>query len=600
MAGDRADLNVSLTIPVLASLTKGLPFGGPDPFWPPGCGRQTIDFVPILPAGGGWDREPGGSVPRLRPHRAEAAFAVGALITAFALTGGALAQAVPPTLPEIGLFDPPSGQGVLPGAADEAVPLRPITAQVYGNPPASGAATAGFDSTNARKKIQAKTENKKKAQPLALPVTTQIRPAQPLPRSPVTQAAEPKPPDPVIASSVPRPYTVSPQPPPKPKLKTPETDPYAPLGIRVGSFILKPSVDAAAGFDSNVPRSATASSSSFYTIAPELQTKSDWERHEFRSTLRGSYSGYPDLPSFNRPSFESILDGRIDVTRQTRIELQDRFQFATETPGSPNFQTDSKKPTPYTTFGGTVGLFHQFNRLEIGAKVAIDRTRYEDSELNDGTIVNNNDRDYTSHSVELRGSYEWAPGVKPFVAVTADKRLYDLAEDRFGINRDSRGLTPRVGSTFELGRLVTGQFSVGYTKRDYDDPQLEGVSGIVADASLVWAATALTKATFTASSTVYESTQPNVSGVLTRDFGIKVDHALREWLIGTVKFGYGIDEYVGSPQVDNRFTLGAGLTYKMNRNVQWKGEVRREQRTSNVKGQDYTANIFLLGVRLQD
>jgi hypothetical protein len=75
---------------------------------------------------------------------------------------------------------------------------------------------------------------------------------------------------------------------------------------------------------------------------------------------------------------------------------------------------------------------------------------------------------------------------------------------------------------------------------------------------------------------------------------------LREWLIGTVKFGYGIDEYVGSPQVDNRFVASAGLTYKMNRNVQWNGEVRREQRTSNVKGNDYTANIFLLGLRLQD
>jgi hypothetical protein len=520
------------------------------------------------------------------------------LVTAFALTGAALAQDVPPALPEIGIFDPPGGHGVIAAAADEAVPLAPKTA--YGNPPASGAARAGFDSTNARKKTQAKIKNKKQAQPLARPMTTQIRPAQPLPPSPVTQPPEPQPSDPIVTSSVPRPYTVSPQPPPRPKPKTPETDPYAPLGIRAGAFILKPSLDATVGFDSNVPRSSTPTSSSFYTIAPELRTKSDWERHEFRSILRGSYSGYPDLPSFNRPSFESILDGRIDVTRQTRIELQNRFQYATETPGSPNFQTDSKKPTPFTTISGTVGAFHQFNRLEVGVRGTIERTRYDDSELNDGTTVNNNDRDLTSHSVELRGSYEWAPGVKPFVAVTADKRLYDLAQDRFGINRDSRGLTPRLGSTFELGRLVTGELSVGYTKRDYHDPQLQDIGGVVADASLVWAATALTKMTFTARSSVYESTQPDVSGVLSRDFGIKVDHALREWLIGTVKFGYGIDEYVGSPQVDNRFVASAGLTYKMNRNVQWNGEVRREQRTSNVKGNDYTANIFLLGLRLQD
>jgi hypothetical protein len=117
---------------------------------------------------------------------------------------------------------------------------------------------------------------------------------------------------------------------------------------------------------------------------------------------------------------------------------------------------------------------------------------------------------------------------------------------------------------------------------------------------LIWSATALTKAIFTARSSVYESTDPQVSGVLGRDFGVQVDHAFRDWLIGMVKFGYGIDDYVGTTQVDNRFSAGAGLTYKMNRNVQWRGEVRREQRTSNVAGQDYTANIFLLGLRLQD
>jgi hypothetical protein len=53
-------------------------------------------------------------------------------------------------------------------------------------------------------------------------------------------------------------------------------------------------------------------------------------------------------------------------------------------------------------------------------------------------------------------------------------------------------------------------------------------------------------------------------------------------------------------RVDQRLSVAAGLTYKMNRNVQWKGEVRREQRSSNVPGEDYTANIFLLGLRLQD
>ena len=200
----------------------------------------------------------------------------------------------------------------------------------------------------------------------------------------------------------------------------------------------------------------------------------------------------------------------------------------------------------------------------------------------------------------MRGSYEWTPGVKPFVSVTTDKRVYDEKTDSSGITKNSTGLTPRVGTTFELSRQLTGEVSVGYTKRDYEDPQLRGIDGVIADASLIWSASASTKLTFTAKTSVYESTDPQVSGVFARDFGVQVDHSFRDWLIGTLKFGYGLDDYVGTSQIDNRFSAGAGLTYKMNRNVQWKGEVRREQRTSNVAGNDYTANIFLLGLRLQD
>jgi hypothetical protein len=167
------------------------------------------------------------------------------------------------------------------------------------------------------------------------------------------------------------------------------------------------------------------------------------------------------------------------------------------------------------------------------------------------------------------------------------------------VDRDSKGLTPRVGASFEFSRQLTGEASVGYITRNYDDPQLQTLSGWVADGTLIWSATALTKATFTARTSVYESIETDVSGVLSRDFGLRVDHSFRDWLIGTVKLGYGLDDYVGTDRVDNRYTLGAGLTYKMNRNVQVKGEARREQRESNEVGEDYIAHIFMMGLRLQ-
>jgi hypothetical protein len=378
-----------------------------------------------------------------------------------------------------------------------------------------------------------------------------------------------------------------------------EDDPYEPLGLRAGSFILRPAIEFTGGYDSNPPRSSTPEGSALYVVAPELRVRSDWDLHEFRANVHGSYTGYNSLPSLNRPYFESVLDGRIDLTSQTRIDLQHRFLVATDSPGSPNFEADADELTIFTDISGSAGIAHRFNRVEVGAKVAVDRRRYEDSELSDGSVASNADRDYSTYRLELRGSYELTPGIKPFIAIETDSRVYDLTADSFGVQRDSKGFAPRIGSSFELSRLLTGHVSLGYLTRTYDDPDLQDLRGWIADSSLVWLATGLTKVTFTAKSWVFESTDPDISGVLAHDIGIQVEHSFRDWLLGTIKFGFGVDDYVGSSRVDHRLFGSAVLTYKLNRNAQIKGELRQEQRSSNVSDQDYTASIFLLGLRLQ-
>ena len=87
--------------------------------------------------------------------------------------------------------------------------------------------------------------------------------------------------------------------------------------------------------------------------------------------------------------------------------------------------------------------------------------------------------------------------------------------------------------------------------------------------------------------------------MLRRDFAIQIDHAFRRWLTGTFRFGYGLDDYVGMNREDERWYASLAALYKLNRNVQIKGELRRDWQTSSVPGSDYTANAVMLGVRVQ-
>jgi hypothetical protein len=191
------------------------------------------------------------------------------------------------------------------------------------------------------------------------------------------------------------------------------------------------------------------------------------------------------------------------------------------------------------------------------------------------------------------------PGLKPFVEVGADMREHDLQFDRFGLQRDSTGWTAKAGSTFAFSRKLTGEIALGYLERNYKDPSLQQLQGVLFDASLIYSLSALTNIKLTAATVAGETTVPGTAGILTRNAGIEVEHAFRRWLIGAVKFNYGNDDYVGSTRKDDRFAISAALTYKLNRLMQVKGEVRQEWLNSTVPGVDYTATILLLGLRLQ-
>ena len=469
--------------------------------------------------------------------------------------------------------------------------------------PASGAGDTGFDSTNSRKKTKGKakansnTKSPANARTIApgLPAPTTISRYQKPPADAVGGAFAQAPGAPPVELGPIR------QPPKKHKAHSEPDDPYAPLGVRSGAFTFFPAIELIGGYDTNPSHVPGGGGASLYTVAPELQVQSNWSRHELKADLRGSYTGYsPDTtPTLSRPNINGKVDGRIDVTHDTRVDLGSRVLVGTDDPGSPNLPAGLARLPVFTTFGGNVGLDQKFNRLDLSVKGDAERTVWQNSSLTDGSTVGNADRQYNQFGGTLRGSYEMTPGVKPFVEVGADTRVHDLNADLSGYRRNSKGVTGTVGSSFELTQLLKGEIGVGYTRRNYEDPRLEQVSGLIGEASLIWTANALTTVKLTGKSSVGESTIPGVSGVLYRDVGLQVDHSFRRWLIGTVKLGFGLDDYVGLDREDKRFSAGAGLTYKLNRSVQLKGEFRQDWLRSNVTGSDYTASVFLLGVRIQ-
>jgi len=485
---------------------------------------------------------------------------------------------------------------------------------VYGTPPAAGAGATGFDSTNAIRRKARAAIKRKPGVSLPLPPPPGVVPDPVVP----TVATRPTAQDArrgAAAFAVPAASLVPDIPTPSRRRLAIEQDPFAPTGMRTGAFMLFPAIELTGGYDTNPQHIPGEKASGFMTIAPELRVRSDWERHALNADIKASYIDYfqsfpptvTDGPggvtvtgppeSISRPSVDSRIDGRLDITSRNHLDLEGRLLVGTDNPGSPNIQADLARLPIVTTLGTTLGYTQSFNRLEVTAKGTFDRSVWQASSLTDGTTSSNDDRNFNQYGGALRGSYELKPGIRPFVEVGADTRVHDLALDRNGEDRDSTGEYAKAGTTFEITRKLTGEVALGYLTRQYTG--LPDLGGPTLDASLIYVATPLTTFTLTATSTVNEVIVPGVSGDLSHNVALQVDHAFRRWLLGTAKIGFGIDDYVGLTRLDHSWFASLRLLYKLNRDIWLKGEVRRDWLASSAPGVDYAADQFLLGVRLQ-
>ena len=489
---------------------------------------------------------------------------------------------------------------------DKPAPSRIGQIPRYGLPAASGASSSGYNSLNRKRQKPKYYPGQVRPKPPQGPgMPAPVLSNAPLRLSiPPSQTANKTPIPPAMAG------TVTGQPARK-RLKV-DDNPFGAVGDYAGSFLIKSAVELRGGYNTNPGRTVVPKGSPFYVFAPEFLAVSDWERHALVADLRGSYTGYTNTfppvdgvvssapTNLDRPDFTGHVDGRLDVTQDTRLLAQTRLRVATDNPGSPNVQTGLAKYPVYATFGGTFGVDENFNRLQLSAGATVDRTVYQNSLLTDGTVTSNDDRNYNQFGGLGRVSYDLIPGLKPFGEIDGNTRSHDLLVDRNGYQRNSSGGSVRAGTSFELSRILIGEASIGWAARTYEDPRLLPLQGLLTSASLIWSATPLTTVKFIATTSIDETTVPGVSGVLTHLYTAEVDHDFRRWLTGIGRFSWGTQAYQGDSRFDRIYSISGDLIYKMNRYLWVTGTLRRDWLDSNIPGNSTNATIVMLGVRLQN
>lgn len=370
-------------------------------------------------------------------------------------------------------------------------------------------------------------------------------------------------------------------------------EPFDPVGIRIGSFVLFPQLEIGGSWSSNVFQSPDARGDYAGELRPTGRLVSNWTQHALEFSATGAFSTYDDFTSENDESYTLESRGRIDLTRRSNVQAVIARDKTLESRSALDASVVGDR-TQVTTDRAEVALNHRFNRLSLQFRGSISDLRYDDAE------TGLSDRDYTVTEETVRASWEFKPTLSAFTEVAINQRRYDTVASTDLISRNSDGQRYRAGISFgNTGQILRGEVSLGYGIQTPDADELSEIDGLILDANATWRATELTSILFTARSDVTETTTANVGGAFNRNASIEVRHAFKRYIVASAGLAYATQDSQDGIIDEREWRSTLGLEYFLNSEAILFSNYEHTDYDAVGSDSDFSADEIFIGIRLR-
>ena len=378
-----------------------------------------------------------------------------------------------------------------------------------------------------------------------------------------------------------------------------EPNPFAPTGIRVGSFLLWPILEQGLEASSNADSSPDGRSAVLSDTILRLNAASDWESHSANIDAYGIVR--KTLSGQEVADLAGGINGRLqlDLADDLRAIARLGYDFRPESATSPVVIVGTAERPTLHILDGELGLEKDVGKFRFGVAGEATKETYGDAQLSDGGTLSQEDRNSTLYSGRLRLGYEVSPALTPFGEVQFGRRVYDLRLDTAGYERSSNEIGARAGLELDMGEKFGGEVSAGWISENFDDERLQTISEPTIAADLRWSPIRGTIVGFNGATFVEGSTTPGESGSVLYAGRLSIERELRSNLTGMAAVGVGWRDYAGSSEHDLTLTAEAGLTWWLNRYAGLTGRLRHETFDSTLPNRDSKTNTVFLGMRIQ-
>lgn len=373
-------------------------------------------------------------------------------------------------------------------------------------------------------------------------------------------------------------------------------DDGSPQGVRLGSFVLKPSLEQGVK-SQKTTNGATSSRRAYLETSIRGTLTSDWTRHELNVTGEGHWQKnlHGKLPT--DPGARLDADLRLDLPADTVAHVTGGYQTGREDNNDPNALDGATAQSDVQTLRGGASVQRELGRIRGLIGFDAERTVYSKVKLSNGTLVDLSDRDRNAYTLRGRIGYSLSPALTPYLQASLGKTVYDREADFEGYRRSSDSYALRGGVEVDLGEKLRGEFGLGYETVRYDDARLTSIGALTLDGSATWSPRRGTDVTARLETTVEDSTAPGESGGVVYRFSNVIAHELRDDLVARLSGATAWRRYPSGSQIadSNTYAIGAALAYRINRYLELGATVDYEwtRRKAGEDSSDLTAGVGL-------
>lgn len=372
---------------------------------------------------------------------------------------------------------------------------------------------------------------------------------------------------------------------------------FDPLPIRSGGFEIQPSVDFSAGYTSNLFASENNEiDDSFLGFTPSVDVASTWSRNALGLRGRIDHVEYGDTSSESRTNLDLTADGRLDVSEQVNIFGAVEVADLVEPRSNIASLQDASEPVDFTRVGGELGAQYQAGRVRLRGAIGIESFDYDDVELENDLIQDQDFRDRDSTSVLARAAYAAQRDWAVFAELEYEESDYDAPGIFNALNRDFATTSLRIGTDFELQTLLRGEIGIGAFQSEYDDPSFEDVDGLSVDGSVQWFVSQLSTVSAGLGRGVIDPGLIQTNAAVQTNANARIDHELKRNVIVSGEARFTNFAFENIDRDDDRWNVRAAVVWKINPNIWVDSSYELTDQSSNV--QSFTENRILFGLRI--